>query len=282
MDLKFWVAEKFTDEDKIYYPYSLDFRGRAYPVPQHLNHLRSDFCRGVLCFASAQPLGERGLHWLKVHLSNLFGNNKISFAEREQWIEEHMEDVLDSARSPLDGKQWWTQAEDPFQALATCFEISNALASGDPTTYMCRLPVHQDGSCNGLQHYAALGKDAPGAAAVNLVPSDFPQDVYSKVLEIVLRKISEDMSISEDEANPDLRKRAKNATVVSGIVNRKVIKQTVMTSVYGVTRIGASLQVQARLEERMLTDPSTISNPEVEKEIFDAARSVIKSPLFFE
>jgi hypothetical protein len=24
---------------------------------------------------------------------------------------------------------------------------------------MCGLPVHMDGSCNGLQHYAALGRD---------------------------------------------------------------------------------------------------------------------------
>ena len=32
-----------------------------------------------------------------------------------------------------------------------------------------------DGSCNGLQHYAALALDEPGGAAVNLVPSDRPQ-----------------------------------------------------------------------------------------------------------
>lgn len=39
----------------------------------------------------------------------------------------------------------------------------------------------QDGSCNGLQHYAALGRDSIGAASVNLLPSDVPQDVYSGV-----------------------------------------------------------------------------------------------------
>lgn len=32
-----------------------------------------------------------------------------------------------------------------------------------------------DGSCNGLQHYAALGRDHDGAAAVNLVAADKPQ-----------------------------------------------------------------------------------------------------------
>lgn len=38
LQLKFWVAEKFQDEI-FYYPYNLDFRGRAYPVPPNLNHL---------------------------------------------------------------------------------------------------------------------------------------------------------------------------------------------------------------------------------------------------
>jgi hypothetical protein len=38
LELKFWVAEKLR-HDTFYYPYNLDFRGRAYPVPPNLNHL---------------------------------------------------------------------------------------------------------------------------------------------------------------------------------------------------------------------------------------------------
>lgn len=46
----------------------------------------------------------------------------------------------------------------------------------------CSVPHNlQDGSCNGLQHYAALARDYSGAVAVNLVPSSSPQDVYSAV-----------------------------------------------------------------------------------------------------
>lgn len=46
------------------------------------------------------------------------------------------------------------------------------------------------GSCNGLQHYAALGLDAKGGAQVNLVPSCKPQDVYSGVCDVVKEKVS--------------------------------------------------------------------------------------------
>ena len=33
----------------------------------------------------------------------------------------------------------------------------------------------QDGSCNGLQHYAALGRDVLGGRSVNVLPSEKPQ-----------------------------------------------------------------------------------------------------------
>ena len=48
-------------------------------------------------------------------------------------------------------KAWWTQGEEPWQVLATCVELSNALDAPDPAAFVSRLPVHQDGTCNGLQ-----------------------------------------------------------------------------------------------------------------------------------
>ena len=60
-------------------------------------------------------------------------------------------------------------------------EIADATRSPDPTQFISHQPVHQDGSCNGLQHYAALGQDSYGAKQVNLVPADRPQDVYEEV-----------------------------------------------------------------------------------------------------
>ena len=55
------------------------------------------------------------------------------------------------------------------------------------TTYVSLLLFSflQDGSCNGLQHYAALGRDVIGATSVNLMPCDVPQDVYSGVAQQV-------------------------------------------------------------------------------------------------
>lgn len=80
---------------------------------------------------------------------------------------------------------WWAQSEDPWQTLAGCMEIANALQAPDIEQYVSTFPVHQDGSCNGLQHYAALGRDQIGAESVNLYPLDTPRDVYTAVASTV-------------------------------------------------------------------------------------------------
>ena len=146
----------------------------------------------------------------------------------------------------MKGNRWWTKADDPWQCLATCIEVRNALTSPVPEEYMCSLPVHQDRTRNGLRHYAALGGDAQGAAWVNLAAPDRPSDVRTYVAHMVEKSIAEDLEWGHEYAK-----------LLSGKIFRKVIKQTVyahltqrdgdimligadqvMTTVYGVMLIG--------------------------------------------
>lgn len=133
------------DEEGFYYPHNLDFRGRAYPMHPYLNHLGSDLCRGILEFAEGRPLGKSGLRWLKVHLANVYagGVDKFSYEGRVSFTENHLEDIFDSADRPLEGRRWWLDAEDPFQCLATCMNLSEALRSPYPETAISHMPVHQ-------------------------------------------------------------------------------------------------------------------------------------------
>lgn len=198
-----------------------------------------DLSRGLLKFAESKPLGERGLRWLKIHLANLYGYDKASFDERVQWVMDRLDDIRDSADHPLDGRGWWKRADDPWQCLATCMELKNALARPDPEAFESCLPVHQDGTCNGLQHYAALGGDAQGAAQVNLAAADRPSDVYTHVGNMVQKMVA-----------ADAEKGVKEAQLLLDKITRKVVKQTVMTTVYGVTFIGAREQIERQLKER--------------------------------
>ncbi|NWW92343.1 RPOM protein, partial [Rhynochetos jubatus] len=226
--------------DKVFwFPHNMDFRGRTYPCPPYFNHLGNDVTRAILLFAEGRPLGPKGLDWLKIHLVNLTGlKKKSALRERLKYANEIMEEILDSADRPLTGRKWWMNTDEPWQALACCMEIAKASRSPDPAAYVSHFPVHQDGSCNGLQHYAALGRDLIGAISVNLMPCDVPQDVYSAVAQQV-----------EEFRRKDAAEGLKIAQVLQGFVNRKVVKQTVMTVVYGVTRYGGRLQMEKRLKE---------------------------------
>lgn len=138
------VARKMKDEEGFYYPHNLDFRGRAYPMHPYLNHLGSDLCRGILEFEEGRPLGKSGLHWLKIHLANLYagGVDKLSYEGRVAFTENHLDDIFDSADRPLEGRRWWLGAEDPFQCLATCINLSEALRSPSPESTISHIPVH--------------------------------------------------------------------------------------------------------------------------------------------
>ncbi len=233
------IAKAYLNET-FYLPHNVDFRGRAYPIPPYLNQMGADNCRGLLLFADGREVGEQGLKWIKIHLSNVFGYDKASLKDRENFPKEHLPDVIDSVNHPLDGRRWWLSAEDPWQCLAACLELKQALELPDPTKYVSHLPVHQDGSCNGLQHYAALGGDIAGAKQVNLEPGDKPSDVYTGVAELVKAEVKHEVAQGDELAK-----------VLDGRITRKIVKQTVMTNVYGVTFLGAIRQVRRQIDDLM-------------------------------
>jgi DNA-directed RNA polymerase len=49
--------------------------------------------------------------------------------------------------------------------------------------FISTVPIALDGSCSGIQHYAALLRDEATGARVNILPSDEPADVYGDVAE---------------------------------------------------------------------------------------------------
>ncbi|CAL5374785.1 unnamed protein product [Camellia sinensis] len=142
-----------------------------------------------------------------------------------------------------------------------------------------------DGSCNGLQHYAALGRDALEAAAINLVAGEKPADVTPKLLQGV-----HDIMVRDSNKDPATSPNALLAKLLIGqwIGNWKLVKQTVMTSVYGITYVGAREQIKRRLEEKgQITDDGLLFNAACYAakdfkvtmsalgEIFEAARAIM-------
>eukprot|EP01126_Amoeba_proteus_P001761 TRINITY_DN10534_c0_g1_i10.p1 TRINITY_DN10534_c0_g1~~TRINITY_DN10534_c0_g1_i10.p1 ORF type:complete len:702 (-),score=142.88 TRINITY_DN10534_c0_g1_i10:30-1925(-) len=326
--LKLNVIRKFIHEREFYFPHNMDFRGRVYPIPGHLNHIGSDLGRGLLCFARGKPLGKRGWIWLQIHLANVAGYSKATHGERLRYVAENLEEFIEVAEQPLSGsRSWmkkdepwqylgssginaeyggkrgwiwlqihlanvagyskathgerlryvaenleefievaeqplsgsrsWMKKDEPWQYLAACIEFNEALKLSNPEDYVSYLPVHQDGSCNGLQHYSALAGDPLGARSVNVLPSEQPQDVYTEVLKLIEMKVAKDKS----EGHP-------MAILLDGKIQRSVVKQTIMTSVYGVTFIGGRKQIEKNLLDRFPNFP--------EERLFEATMYITK------
>ena len=136
---------KYFEDEVLWFPHNIDFRGRCYPVPPLLNHMGSDLPRSLFVFARGKKLGENGLRWLKLHCINLTGNMKRDRVEdRLAFMEDNMDKILDSAENPLDGQRWWMESDDPWQTLGACIEIKKALEHPEgPEEYVCHLPIHQ-------------------------------------------------------------------------------------------------------------------------------------------
>nr|XP_048318085.1 DNA-directed RNA polymerase 1B, mitochondrial-like isoform X4 [Ziziphus jujuba var. spinosa] len=116
---------------------------------------------------------------------------------------------------PLEGRGWWSVAENPFQCLTACINLSEALRSPSPETTVSHMPIRQVGSCNGLQQNAAFRRNELGQLQLY-----FSRRETSRCL-------------------------LKSCCQVDG----KLVKKTVMTFVYGVTYISACDQIKKRIKE---------------------------------
>lgn len=240
-DMNAMIANALNKKGEMFYfPYTLDFRGRVYPAVSVLSYQAEDLIRSLLVFWEAKPLGENGYNWLKYQLANLYCNRFMTMEELCEFVESNRSNIERSAQNSLN-ELWWTEADTPWQALALCKEISKVWTfQGNVRDYMCRIPIHMDGTCNGLQHYAALGANVEAAKSVNLLPSQKKNDVYLTVLGLVKQEVAKDCK-AEDTSVRMLALETQN------YLSRKVVKRTVMTTVYGVTLFGAYRQIKETL-----------------------------------
>ncbi|MCO5735955.1 DNA-directed RNA polymerase [Stenotrophomonas maltophilia] len=258
MGQKLYMADRFKGEDAIYFPHSLDFRGRVYPYASYLNPQGDDVAKALLRFAEGKPLGDHGAWWLAVHIANCAGVDKVSFDDRVAWVMEHEEQILEAALDPVDGDRWWETMDSPACFLAACFEWAGYKMHGD--AWVSHLPIAMDGSCSGLQHFSAMLRDEVGGAEVNLRPLDKPGDVYTKVSNTA-QALSDDPEGRIERLNASKKKGRKSdmrevteldramSEVWRGKFKRSIAKQPTMTLCYAATQLGMADQIGKALSK---------------------------------
>lgn len=220
------AARRMLREEYFYFTYQVDYRGRMYPVSGILNPQGSDIQKAMIHAAVGEPIDtEEALWWFKLSLAAKYGIDKLSPDECVKWVDDNHYNIIRAASDPLDRDafNWWSDADKPLQFIAVCDEYKRYHES--PETFLNRIAVSMDGSCNGLQNYSALLRDYIGGLATNLVATEDgkPNDIYKEVAKAAYKRLLK-------MPDSDLKELWKEH-----IVDRKITKKPVMTQVYGST-----------------------------------------------
>lgn len=274
------TCEEFKDEPAIYFPHNMDWRGRIYPITSYLSPQGNAYSRALLEFANGVPVGRDANLWLSLHGTACWGYDKVTIEERMEWVERHSRKIVEVTRYPLEFG-WWEQAEDPWGFLAFCYEWAGFCMEG--RAYVSHLPIAMDGSCNGLQNFAAMLRHTPTAQAVNLAPADKPNDIYAQVARIVegdVERLADADPRDADELHEDIKRLTSEvlegktekekedsgvppeitglwdilaAKWLKGQVSRNLVKRPVMTYPYAVSEYGVRKQL-AKVIKEMVRD----------------------------
>jgi len=172
------VVREFEGKD-YFIPWSFDYRGRAYPIPNLLTPQDTDFGKSLIMFSEGAKITGTGADWLCFQVSTTYGLDKSSWQERLIWAHTNWELISRVATNPLDNIADWEHADEPWLFLAACEEFYSVVIS--ETRTHTHLPVAVDATCSGLQILAGLSKDASTARMVNVIGGPKPQDAYAVI-----------------------------------------------------------------------------------------------------
>ena len=221
------AARRFRWHSRWFIPWSFDYRGRAYPIPAFLTPQDTDFGKSLIRFADEAPMTPEAEDWLAFQVATTYGLDKATMSERLQWTKENITLISRIAQDPYRNVSEWEGAEEPWQFLAACDEYYNCVITN--TRQTTGLYVACDATCSGLQILAGLARDKSTAQLVNVLPSERPQDAYRVVA---------------------VHARAECPESIRKVMDRKVVKRTVMTIPYNAKPFSNRSYIRDALKEK--------------------------------
>lgn len=250
------AARDGGEQPAFHLPWKADYRGRIYAETPWLTPQGGDLQRALFEFAHGRALDDRGVAALRRHGGNLAsravvvkdlridGSGALTLEQREAWVMKREPDILRAADEPLAEPFWREASGDPMQFLAFCFAYAEW--KRDPRAPV-HAPVQIDGTCNGLQHIAAITGSQKLAEAVNVVAKadGLPGDIYSELAAVARARIGQLRQwVGQTNDDQGMALADDWLSVHSSrhdLIGRNLAKQVVMTVAYG-----AGLENQAR------------------------------------
>lgn len=246
------LANEVREYEDIYFPYSVDYRGRMYTETNFLTPQGPSHVKALLEFSEGQMLDDRGLYWLKVHTANSYGHDKLEYSERVAWVDNNLQAILDTGADAIVHTSFWAYADKPYEFLACCYAMYDTY-NGKPV----HLGVQLDATCSGIQIYSGLLLDKEGAEAVNVIGSK-RNDIYQKVADKVNHYLHtgdypKSMTFTDKEGVESTVSTVTEAKSLAGKVTRKLTKRNTMTVPYSVTLRGMYDQLREEFKDARLS-----------------------------
>ena len=178
------LASDYAHYPNIYFPVSCDWRGRVYFRTPGLSPQGDTFNKAVIEFAEGKRLGKSGLDNLRKFAASVWTTediNKAEFADQLQWAIDNEQLLISIANDPIKNLKLWSETDSPFEFLAACEEIRDAIATPNPEDYVSHLPVRIDAVCSGIQHLSAISRDENVAPSVCLTGKRRGTDFYTYI-----------------------------------------------------------------------------------------------------
>ena len=226
----------------INYLFNLDTRGRIYSVQNYLTPLGSDPAKALLIFEGSYQIS--GYDFC-ISLANCFGQDKLSFGQRVEWVNENTEKLYTIGEDAwgnwdiivelgLDGEE-----KTRWQGLAHCLEYKRFIdyvdTHGTEEGFNTSLVIGLDATASGTQILTMLGRDDRVAPYVNVSQSPTGQvgDFYTYLAKFL---------------KPKLKATLGTSTSIDALINnfdkygRKLAKRNSMTFSYSGTKFGFGQQ----------------------------------------
>lgn len=189
------IAEEIGDRD-IYFMHYYDSRGRNYPVGYQFNPQGKDYDKSLITFANRTrvPAGTQlrdpstlkstrlsrefvtfnSLEYLAIHISNLAGHDKKTYAERLSWFQKVFASQ-DTAFTYLFDDV--TRSMDSYASLAAASMEYLDIINGDSDSY--GTIVQFDATASGPQLIGVILRSIPDAQVTNVVADSVRHDLYT-------------------------------------------------------------------------------------------------------
>ena len=199
----------------------------------------------------------RTFRWLKIHIANCSGFEKIDKApleDRVAWFDKNEGVLLDMAEDYKNSLGQWSGADKPFQMLAAIFEYSRYLEEGED--FVGFIPISLDGTNSGVQHYSMLTLGEDEGKLVNLVPQAEMADLYQTVADKVKTRLKTDLIDSSDfRKNPITKAELARIWLDYG-VDRRLTKRPSMCFAYSSVAAGMTGQFMEDVMKPLQRDVS--------------------------